>query len=202
MASPLSNLVNDFSEGIHKMKCKYGHDDKKCETCGITYKVCDCFLEYVNLKDDLIEYKCLCFSKIYQQKFDGKLRERFLNTYKFSNHDNNKFISLLRKGVYPYDFMDDWENSDETSLPEKEALYNQLNMKDIIVADYAHAKRVCKDFKLKDSGKYCDLYVQSNTILLANAFEDFRNMCLKIYELDPARFLSPAGLVQLLKRLK
>ena len=166
MASPLSNLVNDFSEGIHKMKCKYGHDDKKCETCGITYKVCDCFLEYVNLKDDLIEYKCLCFSKIYQQKFDGKLRERFLNTYKFSNHDNNKF------------------------------------MKDIIVADYAHAKRVCKDFKLKDLGKYCDLYVQSNTILLANAFEDFRNMCLKIYELDPARFLSPAGLVQLLKRLK
>ena len=45
MASPLSNLVNNFSEGTHKMKCKYGHDDKKCETCGTTYKVWDCFLD-------------------------------------------------------------------------------------------------------------------------------------------------------------
>ena len=48
MASSLSNLVNNFSERIHKIKCEYGHDDKKCETCGISYKVCDCFLEYKN----------------------------------------------------------------------------------------------------------------------------------------------------------
>ena len=56
--------------------------------------------------------------------------------------------------------MDDWENSDEKSLPVKEALYNHINLKDIIVADYAHVKRVCKDFELKDLGEYCDLYVQ------------------------------------------
>ena len=53
--SPLSNLVNNLSEGIHKIKCKYGHDHKKLETCWITYKICDCFLEYTNFKDDLID---------------------------------------------------------------------------------------------------------------------------------------------------
>ena len=59
MTSSLSNLVNNLSEGIHKIKCKFGHDDKKWETCRITYEVCDCFLEYTSFKDDLIEYKCL-----------------------------------------------------------------------------------------------------------------------------------------------
>ena len=80
MASSLSNLVNNLSEGTHKMKCKYGHNDKKYETCGITCEVCGCFLEYTNIKDELIEYKCLCCDKIHQQKFDEKLKERFFNT--------------------------------------------------------------------------------------------------------------------------
>ena len=57
MASSLSNLVNNLCEGIHRIKCKFEHDNKKCETCGIKYKYCDCFLEYTNFKDDLIEYK-------------------------------------------------------------------------------------------------------------------------------------------------
>ena len=68
MASSLSNFVNKFSEGIHKIKCKHGHDDEKCETCGIKHKYCDCFLEYIRFKADLIECKCLCCSKHYQQK--------------------------------------------------------------------------------------------------------------------------------------
>ena len=59
MTSSLSNLVNNLSEGIHKIKWKYEHDDKKCESYGIKYKYCDCFLEYTNFKDDLTEYKCL-----------------------------------------------------------------------------------------------------------------------------------------------
>ena len=63
MASSLSNLVNNLSERIHRIKCKSGHDNKKCETCGIKYKHCDCFLEYKNFKDDLIEHKCLICNK-------------------------------------------------------------------------------------------------------------------------------------------
>ena len=95
MGSSLSNLVNNLSEGIHRIKCKQRHDDKKCETCGIKYKYCDCFGKYTNLKDNLIEYKCLCCHKNYQYKFGEKLNERFFSKYKFSNHDNNKFILLL-----------------------------------------------------------------------------------------------------------
>ena len=74
--------------------------------------------------------------------------------------------------------MDDWEKFNETSLPEKENFCSHLNTEDITNANYAHAKRVCKDFELKNSGKYHDLYVQSDTLLLADEFENFRNMCL------------------------
>ena len=67
-------------------------------------------------------------------------------------------------------------------------------MEDITNADYAHAKRVCRDFEIKNPREYHDLNVQSDTLLLADAFENFRNMCLKIYDLDPAKFLSAPGL--------
>ena len=101
---------------------------------------------------------------------------------------------LLRKGVYHYEYMDDLEKFNETSLPEKEDFYNYLNMEDITDADYVHAKRVCKDFEIKNIGEYNDFYVESDTLLLADVFENFRNMCLKIHELDPAKFLSASGL--------
>ena len=69
----------------------------------------DCFLEYTNFKDGSIEYKCLCCANNYQLKFDVKLKERYFNTYTFSTHDNIKFILLLRKGVYSYEYMYDSE---------------------------------------------------------------------------------------------
>ena len=78
MANSLSHLANNLPEGIHRVKCKFRHDDKKCETCGIKQKYCNCCPEYINF--DLIEYKCLCCNKNYQHKFDEKLKERFFNT--------------------------------------------------------------------------------------------------------------------------
>ena len=63
VASLLSNYANNFSEGNHRIKCKFGRNNKKCETYGIKYKYCDCFLECTKFEDDLIEYKCLCCSK-------------------------------------------------------------------------------------------------------------------------------------------
>ena len=69
MASSLSNLVNNFSGEIHRTKCKYRHDDKKCKTCRIKYKYGDCVLEYTNLKDYLIECRCLCCNKIINTSF-------------------------------------------------------------------------------------------------------------------------------------
>ena len=72
MDCSLSNLVSNVSEGIHRIKCKFRCYDKKYETCGIKYKYYDCFLEYINLKDDLIEHKCLCCNKSYQRKLTTK----------------------------------------------------------------------------------------------------------------------------------
>ena len=117
IARSSSNLVNNFSRGIHKIKCKQRHGDKKCETCGIKRKYCNCFVEYTNFKNGLIENKCLSCNKNYQQKFDEKLKERFFNTYKFFNHDNNEFnfcwevvfilmnIWMIRKNSMKYNYL-------------------------------------------------------------------------------------------------
>ena len=67
-------------------------------------------------------------------------------------------------------------------------------MENITDADYTHAKRVCKDSERTDLGEYQDLYLQSDTLLLADVLENFRNICIKIYELDPAKLLSVPGL--------
>ena len=104
MASLLSNLVNNLAEGIRRIKCKFGDNPKKCETGEIKYKYCDCFLEYTNFKDDLVEYKYLCCNKNYQRKFEEKLQKRLFNN--FSNHESNKFVLVLREGVYPYEYID------------------------------------------------------------------------------------------------
>ena len=109
MASLLFNLVNNLVEGIHKIKCKYGQDNKKRETCGIIYTECECSLEYTDVKDDLIEYVCLCPKKNYQKKFKENLKKQAANADKYFNHAVNKVILLLEKGVYPYKNMDDWE---------------------------------------------------------------------------------------------
>ena len=90
--------------------------------------------------------------------------------------------------------MDSWEKFNETSLPIKEDFYSHLNMEDIEDIDYRHGNNVFNNFKLNNLGDYHDLYVQSDTLLLADVFENFRDMCINVYELDPTHFLSLPGL--------
>ena len=90
--------------------------------------------------------------------------------------------------------MDSWEKFDETALPAKEGFYSNLNLEDISDEDYAHAQKVWDVFKINNLGDYYDLYVQSDTLLLADVYENFRNMCLEKYELDPTYFVSAPGL--------
>ena len=99
---------------------------------------------------------------------------------------------LLRKGVYPYEYMDNWSRFDEEKLPDKNDFYSSLNMEEITDIDYRHTKKVFDKFCT--IGEYHDLYVQSDTLLLADVFEHFRDMCIKVYGLDPAYFLSALGL--------
>ena len=122
------------------------------------------------------------------------LIEKFPNTYQLCNKDLNKFALFSRKGVYPYEYMDSWKRYKEESLPDKESFYSELNNEHITDEDYAHAQKVRDTFKIKNLGEYHDLYVQSDTLLLADVFENFRDKCIEIYELDPAHFLSAPGL--------
>ena len=97
----------------------------------------------------MIKYKCLSCNKDYSNKLDEKLKKRFKNTFKISDNDIDKFILLLRKDVYPYEYTNEWEKLNETALPEKEEFYSNLNLEDITEADYMHGKRVCKNFEIK-----------------------------------------------------
>ena len=92
----------------------------------------------------MIKYKCLSFNKDYSNKLDEKLKKRFKNTVKFSDNDIKKFILLLRKGVYPDEYMNEWKKFNETTLPENEQFYSNLNIEDITDANYMHAKEFVK----------------------------------------------------------
>ena len=155
---------------------------------------CESCLDYIKTKDEKLIFKCFNCETCYRKKFNKELIKRFASTYEFCNKDLNKFILLLRKVVYPYEYIDNWERFEETSLPNKESFYSNLNMENIDDIDYRHGNNVFKSLKLKNLGEYHDLYVQSDTLLLADVFENFRNTCLKVYELDPAHFLSLPGL--------
>ena len=137
---------------------------------------------------DQLIFRCFECKKNYEKGFNKKIIKRFANIYEFCNGDINKFILLLRKGVYPYEYIDSWERFDEKSLPDKETFYSSLNMEDITDVDHRHAKRVFKSLNNKNLGDYHDVYVQSDTLLVAYVFENFRSKCIEIYELDPAHF--------------
>ena len=174
MSTSLSNLVNNLSEGVHNDKCT------NCKSC----------LDYMKTKDEQLIFRSFSCKKNHKKNFNKELIQRFANIYEFGNEDHNKFILLLRKGVYPYEYMDSWERFNEKLFPDKEAFYSNLNMEDITEVDYRHAKRVLKNLSNINLGDYPHLYVQNDTISLADVFENFRNMCIKVYELDPAHFLS------------
>ncbi|XP_028416044.1 uncharacterized protein LOC114539626 [Dendronephthya gigantea] len=108
--------------------------------------------------------------------------------------DSDKISLLLRKGVYPYDYMDCIERFEKPILPPKESFYNVLNDEHISDEDYAHATNVFNKFSCRNMGDYHDLYLTSDVLLLADVFENFRSVCLKAYNLDPCHFYTSPGL--------
>ena len=178
MSSSLSSIVDNLSEGLHSDKCTD----------------CKSFLDYMITKDDQLIFRCFECKYKYKKDFNEELIKRFANIYEICNKDINKFILLLRKGIYSYEYMNSWEIFDKTLLPDKEAFYSSLNMENIADVDYRHAKTVFKNLNNKNLGDYNDFHVQSDTVLLAGVFENFRNKYIDIYELDPAHFLYAPGL--------
>ena len=111
------------------------------------------------------------------------------------------FAMAILINVYPYEYIDSWEKFNKTSIPPKEAYHSELKEEDIRDADYEHDQKVWEVFKVKDIGENHDLYVQSDTLLLADVFENFRDKCIEIYVLDPAHFYSTRiSMASLLKK--
>ena len=100
MSSSLSNLVDNLSEGLHRDKCT------NCKSC----------LDYMITKDGKLIFRCFECKKNYKKDFNNELIKRFANIYGFCDKGINKFILLLRKGVYPYEYMDSWERFDEKKI--------------------------------------------------------------------------------------
>ena len=114
------------------------------------------------------------------------LKQRFPNAYQLCNDNIDKFKLLLRKGVYPYEYMDSWDKFDLPVPLDKKHYYSELNDSNISDEDINHVKNVCNTLKITNLGQYHDLYVQSDTALLADVFENFRDKCLDIDKLDLA----------------
>ena len=106
----------------------------------------------------------------------------------------DKLSLLLRKGVYPYDYVDSPIKLTETQLPPPSAFENTLTGESVSEKDYDHAQNVWQIFNIKSLGEYHDLYVLSDVLQLADVFENFREICLNYYELDPTHFYTSPGL--------
>ena len=104
------------------------------------------------------------------------------------HYAEDKLSLLTRKGVYPYEYMDTLEKLKETKLPSREAFYSRLNGVGINDEDYEHAQKVWETFEMKNLEDYHNLYNQVDVLLLADVFENFRNICIKNYKLDPAHY--------------
>ena len=151
MSGSLSNHVNNLSE-LYNCNCEYKKDQRISIKC----------------KKEMIHTRCKTCHKRSKQTIQ-LLKDKFPNTYQLCNNNINKFLLLLRKGVYPYEYMDTWEKFDETKLPKNNDFYSELNLEHITKEDYKHAKSVWNACNTKNLGEYHDLYVQSDTLQLADA---------------------------------
>ena len=110
-------FVDNLSEGIH--------DNGKCTKCNSS-------LGYISIsKKGRLLFEFFDCKKRYTRKFDKKLTKKFKNTYNYCNGDIDKFMLLLRKGIYPYKYIDDWSRLDEEQLPDESDFYSCLNMEEI-----------------------------------------------------------------------
>ena len=110
------------------------------------------------------------------------------------DYSEEQYELLMRKGIYPNEYMSSWNKFTETKLPPKEAFYSNLNMSNVSDEDYEHAQKVWDAFNIKNMGECHNLYLKTDVILLSNMFEAFRDTCLTHYKLDPAHFYTSPGL--------
>ena len=131
MSASLSDLADNLSGIFYSIKCK------SCmEKIKINSECC-----FVGLKNNRLIYRCKDCKNQWKRLIQGLIR-KFPSIYQFCNGDLNKFILLVRKGLYPYEDINNWEIFDETTIRPKEAFYTKLNLDGISDADYPHAQKV------------------------------------------------------------
>ena len=101
---------------------------------------------------------------------------------------------LLRKGVYPYDYMDKWERFNEQQLPSRESFYSRLRDEPCSESDYLHAQNVWREFHCQNIGEYHDLYLKIDVLQLADVWQGYDQVCQTNYNLDPAHYVSAPNL--------
>ena len=180
MNSALSTLVDNLSE-INKCNC----EEKEYKDIKVQTKI-------VSSKKTVITKCKSCNSK--ESQLVSDLTKKFPSNYKVCNKNTTRFILLLNKSVYPYEYMDFMDRFAETTLPNIEKFYSKSQLKHVSKDDYKNAKKVWDTFEIKTSGGYHDLYVQADTAQLSDVFESFSSLCLKEYQLDPAHFVSAPSL--------
>ena len=146
-------------------------------------------------KDRLLTSKRVECNKIYEKKFDENLSKIVESTHQFCDGNINKFGLMLQKTVYSREYLSGWKRLYETPLPTKKEFCSNLTMENIIDTDYKNVKRVQKDLASQNLGHYHNLYVQSDKLLLVNVFENFRNNCLEINEINSDLLLPAPGLI-------
>ena len=171
---------NTFTDSMRSMVSTLSQSlDKISKIDNDISKIDNNFASNIRSKVSSLSQSINKVSEVNNKISHDELIKKFPNTYQLCNNDHNKLELLLRKGVYPYEYTDSWKRFKEESLPDKESFYSKLN-KEISDEDYAHAQEVWEALNIKNLGEYHDLYVQSDTALLADVFESFRDKCLEI----------------------
>ena len=170
MSSKLPNLVDNLSK-INNKDFKICMERKNIKS--------EC--EFIELKNNRLNYKCKECNGT-SNKSINDLIKKFPRMYKFCDGNINRFVMLLRKGVYSYQYMDSREKFNETSWPTKKDFYSELTLEYINDKDYEYAQKVFKEYFI-NMGDYHDLYVQTDSLLLADVFEKIREKCIEIYGL-------------------
>ena len=186
LSTSLDKLVKNLVDKTKVQGCKY------CPRRG-TAKVI--------AKHETIAHKKE-FETLYQHTVTkSELKDLFTNLYdnfkkkkEWENLPEEAFELLTRKGVYPYAYMDSADRFKESKLPPKEDFYNDLAKEHITEEDHTFVKKLWKTFRLKNLGELHDLYMETDTLLLADVFQNYRQVIMKNYGLDPIHFYTAPSL--------
>ena len=138
---------------------------------------------------DMFRFMPQSLNKLISNLHDKSLHDPILNTLY-----NGNLKDLERKGIFPYEYIDTWNKYNEMEFPSIEHFYSNLNISSISYDDYEYGKTVFDNLKEKNIGNYNDVYLIVDVLQMMNVFENFRNLCLEVYKLDPAYYLTAPGL--------